>query len=426
MPASISSRIASRPKIAHIARSFNKAGLIPYSCILNQYDKVTEDAISSFQRCLDEEEKAQVRPLIDSATVYYDNAWNNAKSGSLPASSQEIASASWNPLRRYPEHGLTHTVSPDVSSQESAHSGVNELEDPESQGMGASATLFRLQKQLSLLLDNSALRRLVTTLFERQHWPRVRQLEHLRSKGVSHSWLWHIMPSEGTVMDEQSYILAVRKRLGCQFYAEPVQCKLCGQLLDTRAFHAECCAIGEATKGHYNVVRKVVDGICLADSSVRTEVRGLSEHSDVRPADIFTNAALPGREAALDITIVSPEAAHAGQDCLQTAFVEKFRKYRQILGELSGQGIGFRPVVWSTEGAPHPVATRMLAYVCCQATRRNGISGDDKMFSRWQRELATALQVRKAKMIAACTPQHKAHQVWLLSGDVSWEAPRFQ
>ena len=117
-------------------------------------------------------------------------------------------------------------------------------------------------------------------------------------------------------MNAQAYVLAVRKRLGCQLLAEPVQCQLCGNLMDTRLYHAECCAIGEATIGHYKVVKKVLDGVVLADSRARTETRGLCEASDVRPADIYTSAALPGREAALDVTVVSPESSRADQDCL--------------------------------------------------------------------------------------------------------------
>ena len=191
-------------------------------------------------------------------------------------------------------------------------------------------------------------------------------------------------------------------------------------------FHAECCSIGEATRGHYRVVRKVADGISLADSSVRTEVRGLSGTSDVRPADVYTNAALPGRDAALDITIVSPEAAHAGQDCLQTAFMGKFHKYRNILPDLHRQGIAFKPMVWSTEGAPHPVVLRILAFACKQAMRRNSCGGEAQMLFRWQREIGISIQRRKAAMIAACMPSHKAHRLWLLSGNVQWHAPRFQ
>ena len=155
-------------------------------------------------------------------------------------------------------------------------------------------------------------------------------------------------------------------------------------------------------------------------------MRGLSETSDVRPADIYTNAALPGRDAALDITIVSSEAAHAGQDCLQTAFRGKFRKYRNILPDLNRQGIAFKPMVWTTEGAPHPVVLRILSFVCKQASRRNSCGGEEQMLVRWQREIGIAIQRRKAAMIAACMPNHKAHRLWLLSGRVEWCAPRFQ
>ena len=54
----------------------------------------------------------------------------------------------------------------------------------------------------------------------------------------------------------------------------------------------------------------------LADPTARIEASGFSQSSDVRP-DIFTKSALPGRGVALDITVVSAEAAHSGQDCLQ-------------------------------------------------------------------------------------------------------------
>ena len=229
-------------------------------------------------------------------------------------------------------------------------------------------------------------------------------------------------------MNEQTFVLAVRKRLGCHFLAEPVECTLCGKLMDTQMFHAECCAKSQSKIGHYNVVRKLVDGIQLADSRVRTEVRGLSETSDVRPADIFTSSALPGREAALDVTIVSAEASHAGQNCLQSAFCRKFETYANILPELRRQGIVFKPMVWSTEGAPHPVVLRIMAYVCSQAVRRNSDThkGAKEMMSRWQRELSVALQTRKASMIAACIKAPGPHQQWLLSGKVDWRSRRMR
>eukprot|EP00975_Prorocentrum_lima_P022623 4760097-Prorocentrum_lima.AAC.1 len=64
--------------------------------------------------------------------------------------------------------------------------------------------------------------------------------------------------------------------------------------------HSETCALAEATRGHYAVVKAVVDGLQVADSAIQVEVQGLVDTTE-RPADIFTNAAVPGRSAALDV-----------------------------------------------------------------------------------------------------------------------------
>eukprot|EP00973_Karenia_brevis_P055813 7762752-Karenia_brevis.AAC.1 len=73
----------------------------------------------------------------------------------------------------------------------------------------------------------------------------------------------------------------------------------------------------------------------------------------MRPADVLTNAALPGRSAALDVTVVSPEACPAGMDAADTAFKAKMRKYRSLIPELSAAGITFRPMVWTADCRPH-------------------------------------------------------------------------
>ena len=81
------------------------------------------------------------------------------------------------------------------------------FDDPELHESGAQvegATIMHLQRQLSLLLDNTELRRFVMKLFEAQLWPRLRQLQQLRLKGVSHGWLWQINPCDGSLMNEQT------------------------------------------------------------------------------------------------------------------------------------------------------------------------------------------------------------------------------
>ena len=82
-------------------------------------------------------------------------------------------------------------------------------------------------------MDNTELRNLVNKLFDEEDWSRVRQLQHLRAKGTAHGWLWNICPRNGTIMKEDTYIVAVQKRLGREFFDEPRPCKLCGALMDT-------------------------------------------------------------------------------------------------------------------------------------------------------------------------------------------------
>eukprot|EP00973_Karenia_brevis_P091402 12407308-Karenia_brevis.AAC.1 len=104
--------------------------------------------------------------------------------------------------------------------------------------------------------------------------------------------------------------------------------------------------------------------------SVTLEIQGLVENSRARPADVFTQAAIPGRDAALDVTIAAQDASGAGLDCCATAYQRKLDHYRGILNSLSESGIAFRPMVWSAEGRPHPVVNRVLGFAAEIAARK--------------------------------------------------------
>ena len=95
--------------------------------------------------------------------------------------------------------------------------------------------------------------------------------------------------------------------------------------MDPALSHAERCAKAECTRGHYAVARAFAEGLELADSSVKLEMRGLTE-TELRPADIYTEAAVPGHHAALDVTIISADAGHAGLDACAAGFRGKYRK----------------------------------------------------------------------------------------------------
>ena len=203
------------------------------------------------------------------------------------------------------------------------------------------------------------------------NWDQLQRLKELRHPEVSHQWLWHLDSRSGSVLTEADYVTCFQKRLGARVLEGEVACRLCGIQLDPVMEHCETCATPEATHGHYAVVRALVDRLRLADASITTEPQGLTSTQD-RPADILTTAAVPGRSAALDVCIASPNAAGAAGDAAEAAFRRKLRRYRDAIPELAAAGIAFRPLVWTADGRLHPAATRTLKHAAEQATRRSG------------------------------------------------------
>jgi hypothetical protein len=259
------------------------------------------------------------------------------------------------------------------------------------------------------------LRRLEAALRRTCQWSQLKRLKELRHKEVSHAWLWHLNALEGSVMAEADYVVGVQKRLGAKILTTDCTCRVCGKHLDACVSHSETCAIGEATRGHYAVVRAVVDGLKVADSAVTTEPRGLTS-TQARPADIFTSAAVPGRSAALDVCIASPDAAGAGEDAAESAFRRKLVHYRNIIPELQAAGVAFRPLIWTADGRPHPAATRTLKYAAEAAARKRGGVAVQGLLSRWKHEITVAIIRRRAAMLRAVLPKAQAKDLWMLTG----------
>eukprot|EP00973_Karenia_brevis_P056367 7839180-Karenia_brevis.AAC.1 len=206
-------------------------------------------------------------------------------------------------------------------------------------------------------------------------------------------------------MSEQDYRLNVQSRLGCDIAPDSLACRQCGETMDTSVGHASCCARAESTKGHYGVCRALAEGLRLADSGVVMEARGITSTSQ-RPADIYSNAAVPNCSAALDVNVVSQDAIGLGQDHCRAAYRRKVEKYRRsgVLQELAQQSISFRPMVWSTEGRPHPAVLRVMAFAAEVAARHQWPARAADIRRRWKHEVMVALLRRKAAMIRACLP----------------------
>ena len=237
---------------------------------------------------------------------------------------------------------------------------------------------------------------------------------------MSHRWLWHLDANQGSVLSQSDYVHNVRRRLGARMYCGREACRLCGSPLDAELEHSDTCATGEATKGHYAVVRAVVEGLKTADPGVTTEPRGLSS-TQARPADILSIAVVPGRSAALDVCVASSNAAAAAGDAADSAFKRKLRHYRAVIPELRRMGIVYRPLVWTADGRAHPAVTRTMRYAADQAACHGGGVKAADLVARWSHEVMIAILRRRAAMARSVLPGAGEWVEWLRTGHADAE-----
>ena len=131
----------------------------------------------------------------------------------------------------------------------------------------------------------------------------VNRLSELRHESTSHDWVCCINPVHSPVIEPDLYLTAIKLRIGVPLFGESFECFRCKlKDMDIFGYHALCCAKGESTRGHNSVRDSILELVHLADPSAEIEIQNLfPDAPTLRPADIFTIAALPGRTAALDI-----------------------------------------------------------------------------------------------------------------------------
>ena len=155
------------------------------------------------------------------------------------------------------------------------------------------------------LLDEQRSDQLRERFRSARSWTDLRRLRELQDPTVSHDWLWKLNPAHGATVAAGDFSLGLRIRLGASLTEEEILCTRCGHtIVDSMAAHALCCAAPEGTHGHYEARDKLLNLVQLADPGATTEVPELiPSRPALRPADIFTTAALPGSRAALDIGV---------------------------------------------------------------------------------------------------------------------------
>ena len=91
----------------------------------------------------------------------------------------------------------------------------------------------------------------------------------------------------------------------------------------------------------------------------------IEDYPLLRPADICTSAAVPGRLAALNIGITAPNAGGSGDDSCAAVHDSKVAKYGPHEEALAGSGIVYAHMVFAALGRAHHLAHR--------AARRRGL-----------------------------------------------------
>ena len=143
----------------------------------------------------------------------------------------------------------------------------------------------------------------------------------------------------------------------------------------------------------------------VADPTSVVEARRLIPSAPaLRPADILTSAAIPGRLAALDIGVTGPDATGAGADCCDAMFNRKRAEYAAHLDELEAEGIVYQPMVWFCFGCAHPEADIMLQSMVTLAARRRGLRDPGLLLRRVKSAIGVALVRRAVRMVMSCLP----------------------
>ena len=138
------------------------------------------------------------------------------------------------------------------------------------------------------------------------------------------------------------------------------------------------CAVALAGKGtrHNNLRDALFDTAVAAGLGPVREGRFLLPGNDRRPADVLIRNWVGGKDAALDVTVVTPiqdiclpGAANTAGHALSHAYGRKLNGAEE---ECRRQGIAFLPIVAETFGGWHPEAGRQVKKLGTALARHTG------------------------------------------------------
>ena len=219
-----------------------------------------------------------------------------------------------------------------------------------------------LEYQLSVLLhppqpNSQADSEAAARLFQGTEETRDRARLNCVAREGAGDWLT-ALPSKalGLHLRSGEFILAARFRLGLPVFRQAGECPMprCKTFSDIFGFHAIVCATGSLRIAKHNHLRDAIfDAAQQAHLGPLKEPDGLLPGSDDRPGDIVLPHWDNGRDACLDVCVVSPQQAAlvqqaaregGGDVAVNHAFKAKMRKYED---RCAAEGLSFLPLAHS-------------------------------------------------------------------------------
>ena len=395
LPAFVASRIETRPLVELLAHELIAAGMIPGE-FLSLYEQQTSSTFDRFVARLSEEGRSRAAQGMS-----------------------EALSAARDRLKEMQGHTRIERPDGDITSANALVFPAG-AEDPEYGSLENQG----LQHIFASILDDERMDSLSEHLLATEQWESARRIHELRDPSVSHGWLWALNPAHGALIKNSLFLICIRLRVGFHFLDEPMLCPKCNNaVLDRACAHALCCANAESTKGHNRIRDSLLQLVSLADGSATTEVPDLIPSAPrLRPADIFTQAAVPGCQAALDVGVMSPDATGAGNDCCEAMFQKKLAYYGPHLTELEEQDVRYIPLAFSSYGRVHPESAATIKSIAQRAARRKGLASYQGILRRAMSGVGVQLWKRAASMILTCLPRETPEEIAALFGDVDIES----
>ena len=178
---------------------------------------------------------------------------------------------------------------------------------------------------------------------------------------------------------------------------------------------AMCCRSGgERNSRHNNLRDALFDTAVAAGLGPVKEGQFLLPGNDRRPADVLIRNWAGGKDAALDVTVVTPiqdstmpGAANLAGHALTYAYE---RKMNGAEADCTRQGIAFLPIVAETFGGWHPDAKREVKKLGAALARHTGQEEGVAVSHLWSR-LSILLQRGNAAILGNRNPALPGAQI---------------